>query len=71
VYAEPLESPHKRVAVDSLGWTTFALSVIGTLAWVPTILEWLRKPEVHIVSAEQIEVSYMEFGGVQRICTLR
>ena len=37
------------------------------MAWIPSIREWLQKPEVHIVSGELLEVSYMEFGNVLNV----
>ncbi len=56
--------------MDAVAVTTFILALIGALAWIPPILEWRRKPDVQIVSSEQIEVSYMAFGGVLNIsCT--
>ena len=56
--------------MDAVAITTFVLALIGALAWIPPILESRRKPDVYILSAEQIEVSYLSFGGVLNItCT--
>lgn len=52
---------------EVLAWTTFGLALFGAGAWIPTIWQWLQKPDVQIVSGEVLEVSYMEFGGVLNI----
>lgn len=52
---------------ETLAWTTFVLALIGAGAWIPTIREWMQKPEVYVVSSETIEVSYLEFGGVLNV----
>ena len=46
---------------------TFILALVGALAWIPPVIEWRRKPDVHIASAEQLEASYLAFGGVLNV----
>lgn len=52
---------------QTLAWTTFVIALIGAGAWVPTIREWFRKPDVHIVLSDELELSYLEFGSVLNI----
>lgn len=51
-------------------YTTEWLGIIGSLAWLPQIFQWIKeyfiKPKLTVVSGNQIEIGFTSFGWNNR-----
>lgn len=53
---------------ESMNMKTFILSILGALAWMPIIIQWvqnwLKKPKITIIFGQETEIGFTELGPI-------